>query len=495
MVDERRRSGDRQSGETIVRQLTLNPELAPFSNTRLRVESPYDGASLAEAQTLDDQGMERALKRAHELHLAPDQRLDKPKRLAIFEAAVRLFEVNQERLALEAALEGGKPLVDSRVEVARAIEGLRWCIQAVRAETGSVTPMGLGASSRGRSAFTKRSPIGVVLAYSAFNHPVNLIVHQVCSALAAGCPVVIKPSERTPISCHNVVDLLHQAGLPRDWAQIVHTQDLETAERAVASPHVAFFSFIGSADVGWRLRGLLAPGARCALEHGGVAPVVVAKDACLDDLIPRLARGAFYHAGQVCVSVQRIYVHESLIENFAKDLSECAQSYRLGAPDDEATQIGPMISQAALERVHQWVHQSGGTLVCGGTPVAPNSYAPTVVLNPNPSSELCTQEVFGPVVILVPFSDLDEAIEAANALPFTFHSAVCSESIETCLYAAERLAATCVLVNDHTAFRVDWMPFGGHRHAGLGVGGFAHALAEQSVEKQIVIRSRWLEQS
>ena len=478
-----------------MRKLTLDPGFQSFLQRPLDVLAPHNQQLIAQAQTLNQAGIEHALQRAAKLHGNPNNQLGKAKRLAIFESAIPIVEAKSERLALDAALEGGKPLVDSRVEVQRAIEGLRCCIQAIRSDSGSVTPMALGNSSYGRTAFTQRSPIGVVLAYSAFNHPVNLIVHQVCSALAAGCPVVIKPSERTPISCHNVVDCLLEAGLPSEWVTIVHADHLDTAEAVVSNPLIAFFSFIGSAAVGWRLRSKIAPGARCALEHGGVAPVIVNHDARLDDIIPRLARGAFYHAGQVCVSVQKIFVHRNIVDEFAQQFVASAQSYRHGLPNDERTQIGPIISSAARQRIHQWVHDSGGQILCGGQPTEPHSYEATVVLNPHADSQLCTQEIFGPVAVLIPFDQLDDAIDQANALPFTFQSAVCSESLEICLYAAERLAATSVLVNDHTAFRVDWMPFGGHRHSGLGVGGFAHAMAEQSVEKQIVLRSRLLEQT
>ena len=476
-----------------MRQLTLDPAFQSFSHGMFDVLSPHNQQPIAQAQTLNQAGVERAIERAAMLHNDSGKRLSRSKCIRVFESAIDIFRQRSEQLALDASLEGGKPLADSRIEVQRAIEGLRCCIDALRTETGSVTPMNLGPRSQGRTAYTQRSPIGVVLAYSAFNHPVNLIVHQVCSALAAGCPVVVKPSERTPISCHHVVDCLIDAGLPPEWVTIIHTADLETAEAVVSNPLIAFFSFIGSADIGWRLRSQLAPGTRCALEHGGVAPVIVDRDAQVDDIVPRLARGAFYHAGQVCVSVQRIFVHRDLIDEFARRFVHSAQSYRHGLPDDERTQIGPIISSAARQRIHRWVHDSGGRILCGGQPIEPHSYEATVVLNPKADAQLCTEEVFGPVAVLIAFDQLDSAIDQANALPFTFQSAVCSESIETCLYVADRLAATSVLVNDHTAFRVDWMPFGGHRQSGLGVAGFAHAIREQTVEKQIVFRSRLLE--
>ena len=224
-------------------------------------------------------------------------------------------------LAIEAAREGGKPLLDSRVEIERAIDGVNNCIECMRSAAGREIPMGINAASKQRLAMTHREPIGVVVAVSAFNHPVNLIVHQVGPAIAAGCPVIIKPAEDTPLSCFRFVALLRQAGLPEEWCQALVVNDLEVASRLVTDARVGFFSFIGSAAVGWMLRSKLAPGTRCALEHGGAAPVIVAADADLDAALPLIAKGGFYHAGQVCVSVQRVYCHRSIARKLAERLA------------------------------------------------------------------------------------------------------------------------------------------------------------------------------
>jgi acyl-CoA reductase-like NAD-dependent aldehyde dehydrogenase len=476
-----------------MRHLTLSPDLGPVTSTALTVRSPYSGAVLATAQTLDLDGLKRALAHAHRQHHDPACTLTPAQRITIFERASTLLADDAERIALEASQEGGKPLADSRVEVARAVDGLRWCAQAVRSVSGSVIPMDLNSAAQGRMAFTELAPIGPVLAYSAFNHPVNLVVHQVGTALAAGCPVVIKPAEKTPISCHHVARVLHEAGLPEGWLHVVHAECLEDATALVSDPRIAFFSFIGSARVGWSLRRRLAAGTRCALEHGGMAPVIVAEDADLEDIVPRLARGAFYHAGQVCVSVQRIYAARSIASRLGDALSDAAQKLCVGDPTDPNTDIGPIINEAERQRIHRAVCDSGAQVLCGGKPMDANAYAPTVLMAPDPEASVQQEELFGPVVSITPVDDLDEAIELANARPFPFQAAVCSSAIDTCLYVARRLAATCVMVNDHTAFRVDWMPFGGHGQAGLGVGGMAYAMREQSIEKQIVMRSPLLE--
>ena len=338
-----------------------------------------------------------------------------------------------------------------------------------------------------------KEPIGVVVAVSAFNHPLNLIAHQVGPAIAAGCPVIVKPAEDTPLSCFRLVEIFHQAGLPEAWCQALVPQDIPTAEALVTDPRVAFFSFIGSAKVGWYLRSKLAAGTRCALEHGGAAPVIMAEDANIDAAIPALAKGGFYHAGQVCVSVQRLYVHESIAQEVAEKLANAANNMVVGDPLSDKTEVGPLIRSAEVERVHSWVEQaveSGGELLCGGHSLPNNSYEPTVLFNPSQECNLSKMEVFGPVVCVYPFGDIDQAIERANSLDVAFQASVYSENIDTAMYVSDRLAASAVMVNEHTAFRVDWMPFAGLRHSGLGTGGIPYTLEDMQVEKMIVISSK-----
>ncbi len=288
---------------------------------RLEVHAPYDLSPIASVDTVDAQGVEQALQTAHALFQDREAWLSQSRRIEILHKAAELMQERFEELALEAAREGGKPLIDSRVEVARAIDGLKICTETLRTDAGEVVPMGVNASSEGRLAFTLHEPIGVVVAVSAFNHPLNLIVHQVAPAVATGCPVIVKPAPDTPLSCLSFIHILHQAGLPGAWAQALLTIDNQAAGKLIADSRVGFFSFIGSAKVGWQLRTSLAPGTRCALEHGGAAPVIVEPDADIDGMLPLLAKGGFYHAGQVCVSVQRVFVHESLARQVAEGLA------------------------------------------------------------------------------------------------------------------------------------------------------------------------------
>jgi acyl-CoA reductase-like NAD-dependent aldehyde dehydrogenase len=461
----------------------------------LEVVEPYDGSPIGTVETAGWEALDHALETAYRLHRDRRAWLPAAQRVEILEDAAAALAERGEWLALEAAREGGKPLGDSRIEVARAVDGLKSCVEVLRTEPGREVPMGLNAASAGHLAFTHREPIGVVVAFSAFNHPLNLIVHQVGPAIAAGCPVIVKPAEDAPLSAFRFVDILREAGLPETWCQAVAVRDLALAERLACDPRVGFLSFIGSARVGWRLRSRLAPGTRCALEHGGAAPVILAEDADLEDALPLVARAGFYHAGQVCVSVQRVFAHERIVQRVAEELARRATALRVGDPSSPETDVGPLIRPREVERVDQWVREaldSGARLLAGGHRLSATCYAPTVLFNPAPDARVSCEEVFGPVVSVYLYSELDQAIAQANALPYAFQAAVFTRDIDTALHCYRRLDASAVMVNDTTAFRVDWMPFGGLRQSGLGVGGIPYTFRDLQVEKLCVVRSRAL---
>ncbi len=465
---------------------------AVASGKVLEITAPFDFAGIATADLTGEATVELALATAYRLFHRKDGWLPLPERLAILAKTAELMEQEFESLALEAAREGGKPLVDSRVEVTRAIDGLKLCIETMRTAAGRVVPMGLNPASAGKLAFTSHAPIGVVVAVSAFNHPLNLIVHQVAPAVATGCPVIVKPASKTPISCLRFVDLLRRAGLPEEWCQAVVISDANLATRLATDPRVAFLTFIGSSRVGWMLRARLAPGTRCALEHGGVAPVIVAADADLDVAVPKLVKGGFYHAGQVCVSVQRIYADRSIAQVLAERLAAAAEKLVVGDPTQPTTDIGPLIDPAEVERVEEWVTEAvdgGAKLLCGGKKISDSSYACTVLLDPPETALVSVKEVFGPVVCVYSFDRLDEAIARANRLPFAFQAAVFTANIDTAMQAYRGLDGSAIMVNDHTAFRVDWMPFAGLKASGLGTGGIPHTIGDMQVEKMLVLHS------
>ena len=455
------------------------------------VTSPYDGKVLSTLDALNKEEVEAILDRAKEAYENQEKWLAKYKRVEILKKTIAIMNERIEELTITAASEGGKPYMDSKVEVMRAINGIEIAIEQMATMGGEEIPMGHTASSANRIAYTMREPIGVVLAISAFNHPLNLAVHQVIPAIAVGSPVIIKPSISTPMSTLKLVEILYEAGLPKEWCQAA-VCDNEAAEYMVRSPKIDFFAFIGSGAVGWYLNSVVAPGTRVALEHGGVAPVIVDPGADIDELIPALAKGGFYHAGQVCVSVQRIFVHESIVDDVSQSLVEAANAMVVGDPLDPKTEVGPIITVKELNRISDWVDEAveaGGKCLCGGERVGESCYAPTVLLNPPQNVTMSKNEIFGPVVAIYTYSDIEEAFRLANSLDVSFQAAVFTKNIDVSLLAIKRLNATAIMVNDHTAFRVDWMPFGGAKTSGLGLGGINHAMREMSKEKLMVIKS------
>ena len=458
---------------------------------KIQVTNPYNGKPVGEVALQDGNQVRDVLDRAAGVFADRSGWLTVPQRIEILEKFQKLLEKNQETLIQQALSEGGKPLIDTRVEMARAINGVRVAMETIPHLLGREIPMRLNSSSMHRMAYTYREPGGLVSAISAFNHPINLIIHQVIPALATGCPVVVKPATKTPLSCLSLVDLLHQAGLPQEWCQAVVCSN-EDAEALVTDRRVNFLTFIGSSKVGWALRSKLAPGANCTLEHGGSAPVVVEEDAKLEEAVPLLVKAGFYHAGQVCVSVQRVYAHESLAMKLAEEMAGKAGKLVVGDPADPKTEVGPLISHSECQRVSDWVEEAvkkGAKLLCGGKKISDSCYAPTVLWNPPDEVKVSQEEVFGPVVCVYSFKNRDEAVKRANALPFCFQAAVFTRDIDRAFFYVRNLQATAVMVNDHTAFRVDWMPFGGRMQSGLGMGGIPQSMEDMTAEKMFLVRT------
>ncbi|WP_108062070.1 aldehyde dehydrogenase family protein [Poseidonibacter lekithochrous] len=457
----------------------------------IEVTSPFDGSVVGEVPFSTVEEVQAAIDLASDTFLDHENHMPKYKRVEILEKVAEIMSSQVDELTKLCASEGGKPWVDSQVEVHRAINGVKLAIEAMGSQEGKEIAMGHTSSSANRMAYTFKEPIGVVAAISAFNHPFNLAVHQVIPALAVGCPVVIKPATQTPMSAIKLVEILEEAGLPKGWAQAV-VCDRTGGELLATSEKVDFLTFIGSGAVGWYLNSKVSNGTRVALEHGGVAPVIVEADADIDDLIPSIGKGGFYHAGQVCVSVQRIYVHESIVDEVASRLSDYASKLVVGDQLDPKTEVGPLINHNETNRVEEWVNEAvtkGGKILTGGKRITDSTFEPTVILNPSDDALVSTKEVFGPVVCIYSYSDIEQAFDRANGLEVSFQAAVFTKNIDTALRAVKRLNGTAVMVNDHTAFRVDWMPFGGAKASGLGLGGIHHSMEEMTNEKMMVIKS------
>lgn len=460
----------------------------------LKVQNPFTLETIEELDWQISGDIEKMIGDSYKLFQS-NKRLPKYRRIHLLGRLYNLVRRDFDELVETAVAEGGKPLTDTIIEVKRAMQGIKMAINSLENMRGEMIPMGLTEGSQNRLAYTMLEPIGVVLAISAFNHPVNLIVHQVVTAVAIGAPVLVKPALKTPLSCIKIVSLIHEAGLPDEWCKVILCKNTVT-ERMVTDRRISYVSFIGSHRVGWYLRSILAPGARIMLEHGGVAPVIVEKDADLPALIQPLVKGAYYHAGQVCVSVQRIFVRRKMLDAFMNQFTRAVKALHTGDPMKKKTDVGPLILPAEVDRIEKWVkeaHAEGAKVLEGGKRISEVCFEPTLLLNPAEYSYVTTEEVFGPVVSVYTYDKKQEVIGRANALPYSFQSAVWTRDLDRAMHYSKALKANSVLINDHTAFRVDWMPFGGSERSGLGTGGIHHSMMDMCKEKLVVLKSREIE--
>jgi acyl-CoA reductase-like NAD-dependent aldehyde dehydrogenase len=455
----------------------------------LSVKQPHTGVVLKKLKMHNATQVDAMLATAKTLH--KNGCLPMYERINILQKLAKLLNAKHEEFAMLIANEGGKPIRDARVEVVRAVGGIHIAIGEMQNIKGEEIPMDLSAAGIGRKAFTIIEPIGVVVAISAFNHPLNLAIHQIIPAIATGCPVIIKPSMLTPLCCLHLVELIAEAGLADGWVQVALTSR-ENSEKLATDPRVAFFSFIGSAKVGWYLKSKLAPGTRCALEHGGVAPLIF--DSCNDEeaFVKGVVKASMYHSGQVCVSVQRLYVPKNRALELAQKIANIASQQIVGDAINEDSDLGPLISPKETDRIEAWIDEAveqGAQVITGGKRINDVSYEPTVLLNPSNTSKVSTQEIFGPVICIYAYTDINDAINDANSLDVSFQAAVFSNNIALAMDTAKRLEASAVMINDYTTFRVDWMPFAGRKHSGYGIGGIGYTMKDMLEHKMLVIKS------
>ena len=458
--------------------------------TVVKVENPYNQEVIAELELSTWDELDAMLQQAADTFADKSQRLAAHERIGILNRCADLMLQQRDELAMLIASEGGKPLKDAFIEVDRAIDGVQLAAKELLNLKGEQIPMDLTAAGAGRLAFSYREPIGPVVAVSAFNHPLNLIVHQVAPAIAVNAPILIKPANDTPLSAKKFVELLYEAGLDDKWCRFFLAKREDT-ERVVTDPRTAFFSFIGSPGVGWYLRSKLAPGTRCALEHGGAAPVIVDRNVDVDAILPSIVKGGFYHSGQVCVSVQRVYVDNHTLEEFTQKLVQQVQKLVVGDAREIETDCGPLIRPKECQRVSEWVDQaksSGAQILIGGKALTATLYEPTVILNPADDLNVSSKEIFGPVVCVYGYDHITEAYQRANSVPFSFQAAVYTQNLEVALQSQHQLEASAVMINDHSAFRVDWMPFAGRKQSGYGIGGIPYTMHDFTEEKMVVIK-------
>ena len=455
--------------------------------------SPWNLKKIAKIECINKDNVDQILDVSNNAFLNREKFLSKIERIKILKKSKNLLLKNSKKFAEIIAFEGGKPLKDSKIEVARAINGIELCVEVLKKSHGTEIPMNLNSASSNKIAFTRKFPIGTVLAISAFNHPLNLIIHQVCPAVAAGCPIIIKPALDTPATCYEFIKLLMEAGLPKEFCQMINIDNHAITHKLVSDPRISFFSFIGSAKVGWKLKSILSPGTKCAMEHGGVGSVIIDKGTNLKKILPSILRGAFYHAGQVCVSIQKVIIHKDLVDQFTSMLRDSVKKVKIGDPRDINTDVGPLIRPSEVTRVDKVVKRAikdGAELICGGSIKSKTTYECTVLKDPKETSEISKCEIFGPVLSIYSYSLIDDAISMANHKEYSFQSSIYTKNIDVAMLCFERLEAKSVFVNEQTAFRVDWMPFGGIKNSGEGVGGIEYSFSDLLYDKLMIIDSK-----
>lgn len=412
------------------------------------------------------------------------------KRIEILKEFHSLVSKNRIEIEATAIAEGGKPLKDTRVELERALNGIELSISCASLQ-GQKVATDLNTASENHLSYTQREPLGVILAFSAFNHPINLFIHQVCPAIIAGSSVLYKASESTPNTAELLIKLLHEAGCPPLLADTLCC-DLETSSEIVSSDPIHLFSFIGASHIGWNLRSQLAPGVRCILEHGGVAPAIILPNCNWKQHIPSLVKAAYYHSGQVCVSLQKIFIPEEELEEFIREWLIATMELRCDDPSSSQCDLGPIIKPKETRRIGEWINEAielGGQILGGGFDPEDEIFIPaTTLLNPPKSSKIMNKEIFGPVACLISYEKVEEALEEVARIPFAFQASLFGNDNSELIKLSQQVRAGTVLINEHPAFRTDWMPFGGLDQSGLGIGGIENTYKDYTIEKLIVIK-------
>ncbi len=450
------------------------------------VASPYDGSLVARVAKAGAAETRAALDAAARAMESP---LPAHKRAEILVRVAGALGRRADEAARQISAEAGKPLKAARVEVARAMSTYTMAAVEARTLAGEMVPMDASQAGEGKLAFTMRLPLGIVGAISPFNFPLNLVAHKIAPALAAGCAVVLKPASQTPLSALLLAELEHDAGLPPGWLNVVVGPSSEIGDVIVEDERVKLITFTGSGAVGWGIRER-APRKRVGLELGNATPVIVEADADVEDAATRCAANAFSFAGQSCISVQRIYVHRDVYDDFRARFVPKVEALRLGDPADEDTDVGPLISPAERDRVLSWIEQAregGATILTGGT-LEGELLRPTVVERPHPAAHLSCDEAFGPVCTMQPYDSLDEAIALANATRYGLQAGIFTASLRSAIRASRALEFGGVTVNEAPTFRADQMPYGGVKDSGNTREGPAWAVREMTEERLVVIQ-------
>jgi acyl-CoA reductase-like NAD-dependent aldehyde dehydrogenase len=452
---------------------------------RRTIRLPYDGTPVGEVYEADAALAERAVMAAHAG--APAMaRLTSYERAELLDRMRRLLERDAADFALLVCYETGKPIREARLEVERSLQTLIASADAARNLRGEVIPMEAAPGGKGRWAMTVREPLGIIGAITPFNYPLNLALHKIGPALAAGNSVVHKPSGNTPLSALRLARLIQEAGAPVGAYNVVTGPGGKLGPQLINDPRVAMITFTGSVPVGEQIRAQTGL-RRVTLELGSNSSVILEPDSDLDTMIPRCVTGSFTHSGQVCISVQNIYVHESIEKEFTERFAAATGKLKIGHPLDESTDVSSLITLEDAERVEKWIERArsrGARLLAGGTR-RNATIEPAILADAAPDLEVCCREVFGPVVVLHRYRNLEEAISAVNAGEYGLQAGICTRDIGRAFQAARQLRVGGVIVNDVPTYRADHMPYGGVKKSGIGREG-PHFAVEEMTELKLI---------
>jgi len=456
------------------------------SDHKLEVKNPYNDDIIGVTSFATEQDYEDAVAAA-ETAFEEMRRLGTYERAQILQKLTDGLAAREDEIARMIALEAGKPLRDARAEAARGVFTFQTAVEEAKRIGGEVIPLDLMASSAGRFGITRRFPIGPIAGISPFNYPLNLALHKIAPAIAAGNTIVLKPPTRDPLTMLLVAEILADVGLPKGAVSVM-PMDRATGDRLVTDDRFKLLSFTGSPAVGWDMKSR-AGKKKVVLELGGNAGVIVDQDANLDFAATRIRTGAFSYAGQVCISVQRAYIHRARFEEFSTKLVEQVQAMKIGDPLDESTDLGPMIDDKAAQRTEEWVKQAveeGAHILTGGKAEG-RFFQPTVLTDARRTSFVCSREAFAPLVNLFPFDDFEEALAEVNDSVYGLQAGVFTASLEHALHAFETLEVGGVMINDIPTYRIDHMPYGGVKDSGLSREGLRYAIEDMTEPRLMVV--------
>jgi acyl-CoA reductase-like NAD-dependent aldehyde dehydrogenase len=471
---------------TAVRPLPIAGERYT-SDDVIEVVSPYDGHLIGTVPACTAADVDRAVTSAKTLL---GRAMPLWKRAAILDAAAKLLAERRDHFAEVIAAEAAKPIKTARVEAERAAGTFQFAAAEARTLAGDVIPLDAIPAGEGKVGFTMRVPIGVVGAISPFNFPLNLVAHKLAPAIAAGCPVVLKPASQTPFSAIELADLLlDECGLPPEYLHVVTGGGGTVGNAIVDHPDIALITFTGSPEVGWSIRAR-APRKKVGLELGNNSPVIIERDGDWKTAASKIKVAGFSHAGQSCISTQRILVHSSIAEDFTAALVDQVGSLVVGDPMDDDTDVSALISTGDRDRVTAWIDEAvaAGAKVETGATVGDNGLlAPTVLSGVTPEMKVCAKEVFGPVVAIAAYDDVDDAIRIANDSAYGLQAAIFTSDLATAMKAANRLDYGGVLVNEVPTWRADQQPYGGLRDSGNTREGPAFSVEEMTEIRLVVL--------